>query len=146
MREISGPRFFLLACALASSAAHAGSYAQGPRLYGNDAVGTATQGNSVALSGDGSTAIVGANEDNAGAGAAFVYVRNGGIWKQQGPKLVGLSATGLARQGNGVALSSDGNTAIVGGFTDNGSAGAAWVYTRTSGVWSQQGGKLVGTG
>src|SRR6185369_6293597 len=119
-----------------ASPAHAGSYAQGPRLYGNDAVGNATQGNSVALSADGSTAIVGANEDNGGAGAAFVYLRTGGIWKQQGPKLVGLSAGGPARQSNAVALSADGNTAIVGGFNDTSGAGASWVFTRTAGVWS----------
>ncbi|MFX5933779.1 hypothetical protein ABTE76_19670, partial [Acinetobacter baumannii] len=36
--------------------------------------------------------------------------------------------------------------AILGGFTDNSGAGAAWVYTRSGGSWSQQGSKLVGTG
>ena len=46
-----------------------------------------------------------------------------------------------------MALSADGNTAIVGGpAADNPNpAGAAWVYTRTGGVWNQQGDKLVGT-
>ena len=39
-----------------------------------------------------------------------------------------------------------GNTAIVGGNGDNGGIGAAWVYTRSGGVWTQQGSKLVGTG
>jgi hypothetical protein len=34
---------------------------------------------------------------------------------QQGPKLVGSDAVGQAVQGSGVALSADGNTAIVGG-------------------------------
>src|SRR5580704_5712534 len=65
---------------------------------------------------------------------------------QQGPKLVGTGAVGNASQGISVALSGDGNTAIVGGFNDNGGLGAAWVYTRSGGVWTQQGGKLVGTG
>jgi uncharacterized protein (TIGR03437 family) len=45
-----------------------------------------------------------------------------------------------------VGLSSDGNTAIVGGWNDNGATGAAWVYTRSAGVWAQQGSKLVGAG
>jgi hypothetical protein len=49
-----------------------------------------------------------------------------------------------------VKLSGDGKTAIVGGwvdrFVDTNSAGAAWVYTRTGDVWSQQGAKLVGEG
>jgi hypothetical protein len=34
-------------------------------------------------------------------------------------------------QGSSVALSADGNTAIVGGFYDNTGAGAAWVFTRS---------------
>ncbi len=49
-------------------------------------------------------------------------------------------------QGHSVALSADGNTAIVGGPDDNSDAGAAWVFTRSDGVWTQQGSKLVGTG
>jgi hypothetical protein len=68
---------------------------------------------------------------------------------QQGPKLVGTGAVGGARQGISVSLSADGNTAIVGGPFDNLSSlgvGAVWVFTRSNGVWSQQGPKLVGTG
>jgi hypothetical protein len=49
-------------------------------------------------------------------------------------------------QGVSVALSADGNTALVGLSGDNTFIGAAWVFTRTNGVWSQQGNKLVGTG
>jgi hypothetical protein len=106
----------------------------------------AGQGQSVAISGDGNTAIIGGYNDNSAAGAAWVYTRSGGVWTQQGNKLVGTGATGGARQGYSVAISGDGNTAIVGGETDDGSAGAAWVYTRSGGVWTQQGSKLVGTG
>jgi hypothetical protein len=65
---------------------------------------------------------------------------------QQGPKLVGSGAVGnAAGQGYSVSLSADGNTAIVGGLYDN-SGTAAWVYTRSGGVWTQQWGKLVGSG
>ena len=32
------------------------------------------------------------------------------------------------------------------GWSDNSNAGAAWVFTRSGGVWTQQGKKLVGTG
>jgi hypothetical protein len=48
---------------------------------------------------------------------------------QQGPKLVGTGAVGKAFQGQSVALSADGNTALVGGTQDNISAGAVWVHT-----------------
>jgi hypothetical protein len=122
-----------------------GVWTQQAELFGTGATGNASQGASVALSGDGNTAIVGGNNDNSGAGAAWVFIRSGGVWKQQGSKLVGTGTIGNAGQGLSVALSSDGNTAIVGGSNDNSFAGAAWVFTRSSGVWSQQA-KLVGTG
>ena len=119
---------------------------QGGKLAGTGAVGVAWQGRSVAISADGDTAIAGAPSDNSGAGAAWVFVRNGGAWSQQGGKLVGSGAVGAARQGCSVAISADGNTAIVGGFADGSHAGAAWVFARNGGVWSQQGDKLVGAG
>ena len=120
---------------------------QGPKLVGTGVVASqALQGVSVALSADGNTAIVGGYGDNNSAGAAWVYARSGGVWSQQGGKLIGTGAGGNASQGWSVALSADGNTAIVGGYGDNGGAGAAWVFTRSAGVWAQQGVKLVGTG
>jgi hypothetical protein len=119
---------------------------QGSKLVGTGAIEGAYQGWSVALSADGNTAIVGGRGDNSYAGAAWVFTRSSGVWSQQGSKLVGTGAVGQAEQGWSVAFSADGNTAIVGGRLDNFSAGATWVFTRSSGVWSQQGGKLVGTG
>ena len=124
---------------------------QGGKLVGNDAVYTPPpvgvyQGRSAALSADGNTAIVGGPDDNSQAGAAWVYTRSGGVWTQQGSKLVGTGAVGGANQGTSVALSADGNTAVVGGLQDNSNIGAAWVFTRSGGVWTQQGSKLVGTG
>src|SRR5689334_22702944 len=101
-----------------------------------------------ALSGDGNTAIVGGWRDGAGTGAAWVDTGSSDVWGQEA-KLVGTGAVGPLHpygQGVSVSLSGDGNTAIVGGDGDNGSAGAAWVYTRSSSVWSQRGPKLVGTG
>ncbi|MEA2239961.1 MAG: hypothetical protein QOC81_4685 [Thermoanaerobaculia bacterium] len=119
---------------------------QGTKLVGTGSVGMSRQGTSVALSADGNTALVGGKQDNGGAGAAWVWTRSGGVWTQQGPKLVGTGAVGNARQGISVSLSADGNTALVGGNSDNGGAGAAWVWTRSGGVWTQQGAKLLGSG
>jgi hypothetical protein len=45
---------------------------------------------------------------------------------QQGPKLVGTGAVGNAGQESSVALSADGNTAIVGGFGDNQTAAGSF--------------------
>jgi hypothetical protein len=110
---------------------------QGSKLVGTGAVGPAEQGWSVALSADGNTAIVGGVADNRAAGAAWVFTRSGDVWTQQGSKLVGSGAVGSAGQAVSVGLSDDGNTAIVGGLTDNKVTGAAWVYTRSGGVWTR---------
>src|SRR5690242_2641487 len=64
----------------------------------------------------------------------------------QQAKLVGSGSSGPlgATQGDFLALSSDGNTLAVGGYSDNNSQGAVWVFTRVNGTWTQQGGKLSG--
>jgi hypothetical protein len=119
---------------------------QGGELFGTGAVGGAYQGYSVALSADGNTAFIGGPGDNSETGAAWVFTRNNGGWIQQGSKLIGTGAVFPARQGYSVSLSADGNTAIVGGSNDSSGTGAAWVYTRSNGLWTQQGNKLVGAG
>jgi hypothetical protein len=120
-----------------------GLWTQQVKLVGSGAVGPANQGYRVALSGDGNTAIVGGPNDASGVGAAWVFIRSGGLWTEQ-IKLVGSGAVGHAAQGASVALSGDGNTAIVGGPADDSGAGAVWVFTRSGGTWSPQP-KLVGS-
>ena len=132
-----------------------GVWSQQAKLVGTDSVGFARQGWSVSLSSDGNTAILGGWGDShnpalggiSGTGAAWVFTRSGGVWSQQGSKLVGTGAVGSDNpaQGLSVSLSADGNTAIIGGHQDNKDVGAAWVFTRSGAIWSQQA-KLVGTG
>jgi FG-GAP repeat len=121
-------------------------WSQQAKLVGTGAVGplSAEQGYSVSLSGDGKTAFVGGPLDDGAAGAAWVYTLSGGVWSQQA-KLIGTGAVNVAEQGISVSLSGDGDTAIVGGPSDNSSAGAVWVYTRSGDMWGQRE-RLVGTG
>ena len=119
---------------------------QGGKLTGEGEVGVGWFGQSVALSSDGNTALIGGNNDNSGKGATWVFTRSGSAWTQQGAKLTGGGEVGQGDFGGGVALSSDGNTALIGGSGDNGGKGAAWVFTRSEGTWSQQGSKLTGNG
>lgn len=70
----------------------------------------------------------------------------GQTFVQQGSKLVANDAANFSTLGRSVALSADGNTAVLGGYGDDNGKGAAWVYSRSNGVWSQQGTKLVGVG
>jgi hypothetical protein len=119
---------------------------QGAKLVGSGARSWTYMGTSVSLSADGNTAIVGGDGDSGNVGAAWVFTRQNDVWSQQGPKLVGTGAVGDAYQGVSVSVSGDGSTAIVGGKGDSGFAGAAWVFIRKDGQWSQQGPKLVGSG
>jgi len=102
-------------------------------------------GQSVALSADGNTALVGAPNSGNGAGAVLVFTRTGSTWTKQAE----LKPTSSEEVGNGefgasVAVSADGNTAIVGAPADSLGTGAAWVFTRSeAGVWTQQGAKLT---
>jgi hypothetical protein len=122
-----------------------GVWSQQAKLVGTGFVGAPMQGYSVSISDDGNTVIVGGPEDGS-AGAAWVFVRSYGVWSQQGPKLVGTDIIGpFQLQGISVSLSSDGNSAVIGGFADDNNMGAAWVFTRSDGVWTQKA-KLVGTG
>jgi hypothetical protein len=119
---------------------------QQAKLTGGEESGGARFGFSVALSSDGNTALIGGQEDNGSVGAAWVFTRSGSTWTQQGPKLTGSGESGAGRFGDSVALSSDGNTALIGGPYDNKQIGAAWVFTRSGSTWTQQGPKLTGGG
>jgi hypothetical protein len=107
---------------------------------------TGSFGEAIALSSDGSTALVGAGNDNGTAGAAYVFTRSGSTWTQQG-KLVPSDPlnTGNTDFGQGVALSADGNTALIGAPSDSSGVaeGSAWVFTRSGGVWTQQSPELT---
>lgn len=121
---------------------------QGNKLTASDKANQPNLGWSAALSADGNTLVSGAPNDSLGAGATWIFVRNGGKWQQQGNKLKGVEAPGTYENvGEAVAVSADGNTLITGSMLDSNGIGAAFVYTRSdSGTWSQQGKKLVGTG
>jgi hypothetical protein len=121
---------------------------QGGKLVANalEETGQGFFGESVALSSSGSTALVGAPYKNAGStGAAWVFTRTGTTWSQDGPMLTPNDGTGGGFFGCSVALSSDGNTALLGGLGDSEFTGAAWVFTRATTTWEQQGKKLTGS-
>ncbi len=112
-------------------------------------------GSSVAISGE--TVVVGSEGENSSSGAVYVFTRSGGLWSQQA--YLNASSTGAVDSfGNSVAVSGDTlvvgahgedsnaigvNAAVSGGSgtqEDNsfGDSGAAYVFTRSAGLWSQQ--------
>jgi hypothetical protein len=101
-------------------------------------------GTSVSISGNGTTAIIGADADEDpngdGAGSAYVFSAAGEGWRQQA-KLVPEDGDGGGVFGFSVALSADGTTAIIGTPGGDG-AGSAYVFSAAGEGWRQQA-KLV---
>jgi hypothetical protein len=120
---------------------------QGPPLTPSDAGTSQGFGVRGALSLDGNTALIGGAPDDNGAKVAWVFTRSGGAWSQQGPKLTrGSDADNGSNTNVGMALSGDGNTAVIGGADGAASTGTAWVFTRFGGAWTQQGPPLAPAG
>ncbi|MDA0244853.1 MAG: FG-GAP repeat protein [Chloroflexi bacterium] len=118
----------------------------------------------VTVSVEGDTVVVGANNEDSNAtgvngnqadnsaslaGAAYVFTRTAGVWSQQA--YLKASNTGAGDRFGRVAISGD--TVVVGAGLEDSNAtgvngdqannlafasGAAYVFTRTAGVWSQQ--------
>ena len=93
-------------------------------------------GYSLALSGD--TALVGA-PFNLDQGVAYVFVRSGSAWTQQQTL---LAPDEVSADLFGYSVSLSGDTALVGALRrkvgDHVDQGAAYVYTRSGSVWSQE--------
>ena len=140
-----------------------GVWSQQAYLKASNTEGNDYFGESVAISGD--TVVVGAlsessnatgvngnQDDNSAwrAGAAYVFVRNGGVWSQQA--YLKASNTG-AIDSFGLSVAISGDTVVVGAWREDSNAtgvngnqgdnsasdaGAAYVFVRNGGVWSQQ--------
>src|SRR5262245_7352000 len=124
-------------------------------------------GNSVAVSGDGSTMAIGAPFESGGArgingnqddnstyasGAVYVFTRQGDSWTQQayvkasnpGQNDHFGSSGALSRDGNTMAVSAhweaSAATGVDGNQSDNSipEAGAVYVFSRTGSAWTQQ--------
>jgi FG-GAP repeat len=121
---------------------------QGEKLTGGEEEGAAELGHSVALSDDGTTALAGGPRDAKSLGAAWMFTREGTAWAQQGVKLLAAHEAGHGQFGGSVALSGDGDTALIGARADHSftNTGAAWAFSRTGSTWMQQGEKLTGAG
>jgi len=126
--------------------------ANSEKILASDGAAFDQFGYSVAFSNSGDTAIVGANADDtaggAAAGSVTVFIRDGaGTWTPQ-QQLLAPDGAALDGFGNSVALSSTGDTAIVGAEFDSTAgatptaatnAGSASVFTRDgAGIWTFQ--------
>jgi hypothetical protein len=126
------------------------AYLKAPAPQGGDYFGKA-----LSLSADGSTLAVGADGEDSShtgtfavmpaantgrtdSGAAYIYTRTGTTWSQQA-YIKAANANTFDLFGFSVSLAGDGNTLAVGAYLQDASdSGAAYVFTRSGGAWTQQ--------
>jgi hypothetical protein len=114
------------------------------KLVPTDSEADAFFGVSVSLNAAGDVALVGADWDDAtggsNSGAAYVFTYSFGSWAQS-TKLVPSDSEARAFFGRSVSLNDAGDVALVGADSDNATggvdSGAAYVFTSSSGSWTQ---------
>ncbi|HUR96910.1 MAG TPA: FG-GAP-like repeat-containing protein [Pyrinomonadaceae bacterium] len=116
------------------------SWSAQEKLTAADGAASDAFGTSLTVSGD--TAIIGATGGDGGVsgqGAAYAFVRSGGIWTQQ-QKL--FASDGSLGDGFGGSVALSGSTVVIGSSSDdigtNPDQGSAYVYTRSGTVWALQ--------
>ena len=113
-----------------------GSWTQQAILTASDGAADDGFGWAVSISGD--TAVVGAyldDDDGNGSGSAYVFTRSGSTWTEQ-QKLTASDAAATDLFGAYVAIEND--TVVVGANRENSLEGAAYVFTRSGGTWTEQ--------
>lgn len=92
-------------------------------------------GYSVALSADGDVATIGTNHMFA-AGRAFIFSQNNGSWGVTPIATFGISEPGAFNfDGSSVALSAEGNVALIGVGGLNNGTGIAYIYAAPNNIW-----------
>jgi hypothetical protein len=115
------------------------------KLLSPDISSSDSFGASVSISADGLTAVIGAGSEGysegSGGGAAYIYTISGSTWTYQAKLTASDNAVGDFF-GESVALSADGNTALIGANAEdtapNTNNGAAYIFTRSGTTWTQQ--------
>jgi hypothetical protein len=109
------------------------------KLLASDGETNDNLGYSVAISGDGNTAVVNSswsNDDGKNSGSVYIYEFDGSNWLET--KLTASDGTSQDQFGHSIAISADGTTVIVGspGDDDNGNnSGSVYIYTLANGAW-----------
>ena len=127
-------RVLLVVCVLTCVSAQA-DWQQWHRLAAPDGAQYDYFGASVGISGD--YAVIGAvydDDDGFNSGSAYIFKPVGSYWVSD-DKLT--ASDGYTHQNFGRSVSIDGDYAIVGATGDNSTPGAAYVFKRIGGGWSQ---------
>jgi hypothetical protein len=144
--SLSGDTALVGACYSDDNGANSGSayvftrsgttWTQQAKLLPSDGAADDQFGIGIALSGD--TAFIGANRNDdygSNSGSVYVFTRSGTTWTQQ---TILYPSDATTEQRFGVAAYIEGDTAIIGANGDKNALGAAYIFTRTGGTWTQQ--------
>lgn len=134
---------------VAIAADQSGTFTEQARIAPTDQstiAGSSAFGTDDAISADGTTAIV-SDLDPGGLGAAWIYTRSGSSWEEQAtlvpttPADLDGGSLGVITLDGRVALSADGDTAVLGATSVSGpdsTVALLLVYTRSGSVWTLQ--------
>lgn len=118
----------------------AGKWKQTCKLTASDGAQDDKFASSLSMNSDGTVLLAGArsaSNDGCSTGAAYVFSKDsGGIWSQ-GAKLVASDTSGLSQFGCSVALDGAGTVAVIGSYGNVSCMGNAYIFTQTSGAWTQ---------
>ena len=89
----------------------------------------------IATSLSGNTAVVGAYGKAGYTGAAYVFVRSGGLWSQQAEL---TASDGAANDYFGASASVSGDTILIGAYRKGTYTGGVYVFVRNGTTWSEQ--------
>lgn len=120
------------------------AWSEEQKLTSSDGVAGDLFGDDVALSSDGTRAIVGARgadvDGTLGQGAAYVFRRSGTSWTEEGKLTASDGAAGVGL-GTSVALTADGSRALAGAVSWPAAMsfrGAAYVFLRSGTTWTEE--------
>ena len=113
------------------------AWTRGQELKASDGTAGDNFAFSVALSADGSTALIGAPAANSFLGRAYIFKRIGSTWVQK-QELTNPDGSANEEFASSVALSADGGTVLVGAYEKNAQRGSAYVFTRSGSEWKEQ--------
>ena len=93
-------------------------------------------GISVAVDGD--TILVGAHQNDSNKGAAYIFTEPFTGWANSSETAKLIASDGAANDEFGISVAVHGDIAVIGARQDDTRNGSAYVFTRVSGVWSQE--------
>ena len=124
-----------------------GDWSQAAKLKASDAAADDEFGSSVAFDGD--TIVLGApfddDDDNGdNSGSAYVFTKSSGVWGNAPPSGDHRIETAKLTASDGAAddefgwnaVAVDGDTIVVGAYADDGTKGAAYVFTKPGTGWA----------